>query len=63
MHDNKDRLAELCSRALSETDPDELLALFGEINDILWTHVLHVREVIERHRELEESLYRLPSIM
>jgi crotonobetainyl-CoA:carnitine CoA-transferase CaiB-like acyl-CoA transferase len=49
MKDKKrDRLAELCSQALSETDPHELLGLFSEINDILWKHILQVQEVIKR---------------
>ena len=52
----QDRLAELCARAFSESDPEELIALFSEINDILWKHILHVNEVVKRQQAREKLL-------
>jgi hypothetical protein len=52
---SEDRLCELCERALSETDPDKLLILFREINEMLLKHILQVQQVVERQRELEKS--------
>jgi hypothetical protein len=60
---NHDRLTELCAQALSETNPDELMALFSEINDILWKHIMHVQEVIERQESLERLREGLPYLM
>lgn len=59
----QDRLAELCAQALSETDPQELLALFSEINDILWKHILHVEEVLKRQETREKALHGPPYLM
>jgi hypothetical protein len=53
----QDRLAELCARALSETDPHELVALFSEINDILWKHIMDVQRIIERQEANEKLLH------
>jgi hypothetical protein len=55
-----DRLGDLCERAVSETDLDELLVLFREINEILLRHILQVQQVVERQRELEKSLRARP---
>lgn len=55
--ESEDRLSELCARALSETDEDELLILFREINHILLNHILQVQRVVERHQELERSVF------
>ena len=64
MKDKKqDHLAELCSQALSQTDPDELIALLSEINDILWTHIQHVQEVITRREPRERLLQGPPYLM
>jgi hypothetical protein len=60
MTENKqDRLAKLCARAADETDPDELIALIREINDILCKQILNVQEVIER-QEAREKLQKGP---
>lgn len=64
MKDTKqDRLGELCALALSETDPHDLIALFSEINDILWKHILQVQEVIERQEPRERLLPGSPYLM
>jgi hypothetical protein len=59
----QDRLAELCSQALSETDPHELIALFSEINDILSKHILHVQEILEQQEARERLLHDPPYLM
>lgn len=48
----EDRLSELCERALSATDLDELLILFRQINKILVKHILQVERVVERAEKL-----------
>lgn len=58
-----DRLAELCAQALSETDPQQLLILFSEINDILWKHILNVQAIIERQEARERLLHGPPYVM
>ena len=59
----QDRLSDLCARALAETDPHEITALFSEINDILWKHILEVQNVIDRQRKREKSLQSRPHVM
>lgn len=46
--ESDDRLHELCSRALVEKDPLELVALFTEINAILYDVLVHVDEVLRQ---------------
>jgi len=53
------RLAELCSRALSETDPQELSYLLEQINEVLQSNILSVQAVVSRCRELRESAFEL----
>lgn len=60
---SEDRLGELCERALSENDLDQLLILFREINAILVHHILQVEKVVERQRELTKSVYDPPQMM
>lgn len=57
---SEDRLGDLCERAVSETDLEELLILFREINEILLKHILQVQQVIERQQKLEKSLHEPP---
>jgi hypothetical protein len=60
---SEDRLSELCARALSETDRDELIILFREINHILFNHILQVQRVIERNQQLKKTLSPPPQRM
>jgi len=46
--ENDDRLHQLCSRALIEKDPQELVALFTEINAILYDVLMHVDQVLHQ---------------
>jgi hypothetical protein len=48
----RDRLHELCGQALVEKDPQKMVVLFTEINDILFEIVAQVKHVI---REKERA--------
>jgi hypothetical protein len=52
----QDRLGELCKRALAESDPEQVLTLYQEINHILEHNILEVSKVIAREKERERSL-------
>lgn len=51
MPDRKDRIEEMCKRALVETDPRRLLELSSQINDILSSIIDDVGKVLERHSQ------------
>lgn len=62
---NRTRLHKLCSRALSETDPQELTILLNEIDDILSQTLVDLSGILEDVEQVlrrREQLSRIPPI-